>query len=238
MRLLLSLLLLFVAGPATAILPKIGFPKVDPNRFIPEPPEIPTTNEGFQALLNDTEFVFGGQLAQPGNFPYQVFFTYYKRDGNPYICGGSLISPTHVLTAAHCTIGVVAPARIMVGATNTRQQGAPAQWRNVQSINAHPYYRDGDPSFPNDIAILGFSPPVQIGGSVGLVRILADDSQLLSAGSAIISGFGTYACESQESSGHRDRRAKKERRKTAKAKKRKRKEQKAKTAKNENNNQN
>ncbi|RMX57187.1 hypothetical protein pdam_00017947 [Pocillopora damicornis] len=42
--------------------------------------------------------VIGGQDAKPGAWPWQIAL---KRNGG-FICGGSLISDSWVITAAHC----------------------------------------------------------------------------------------------------------------------------------------
>uniref|UniRef100_A0A914X2U2 Peptidase S1 domain-containing protein n=1 Tax=Plectus sambesii TaxID=2011161 RepID=A0A914X2U2_9BILA len=42
--------------------------------------------------------IVGGTEARPHSWPWQVSLLYYGR----HICGGSLIDPLHVLTAAHC----------------------------------------------------------------------------------------------------------------------------------------
>lgn len=51
---------------------------------------------GQQKIIN--ERIVGGGTAQPGQFPWQVSV---RRNGYG-ICGGSIISPTEVITAAHC----------------------------------------------------------------------------------------------------------------------------------------
>lgn len=43
--------------------------------------------------------IVGGQDADIEDHPYQVSLQQY----GAHICGGSIISPRHVLTAAHCT---------------------------------------------------------------------------------------------------------------------------------------
>lgn len=43
--------------------------------------------------------ILGGIDADIRDYPYQVSVQFY----NTHICGGSIISPGHVLTSAHCT---------------------------------------------------------------------------------------------------------------------------------------
>lgn len=42
----------------------------------------------------------GGERAEFGEFPHQVSI----RDLGAHICGGAIISSTHILTAAHCFV--------------------------------------------------------------------------------------------------------------------------------------
>ncbi|KAG8233805.1 hypothetical protein J437_LFUL008025 [Ladona fulva] len=49
------------------------------------------------AVHHDTRVV-GGQVASHGQFPWQVLISM----DNSYVCGGSVISDTWILTAGHC----------------------------------------------------------------------------------------------------------------------------------------
>ena len=53
-------------------------------------------------LKNNYHRIVGGTEADINEFPWTVgLYTHYRCKGLP-VCGGSLISTQHVLTAAHC----------------------------------------------------------------------------------------------------------------------------------------
>ena len=64
--------------------------------------------------------VVGGTDAPPNSWPWQISLRVISRGKLYHVCGGSLISPTHVVTAAHCVVQNAAPTRykVVVGKNN------------------------------------------------------------------------------------------------------------------------
>lgn len=54
---------------------------------------------GIQLVAGDGSRIVHGEDASIHDFTYQVSVQYYDR----HLCGGSIIAPNIVLTAAHCT---------------------------------------------------------------------------------------------------------------------------------------
>lgn len=47
--------------------------------------------------------IVGGDIATPGDWPWQVTYDWVGNTGNPgHWCGASIISPNWIVTAAHC----------------------------------------------------------------------------------------------------------------------------------------
>ncbi|CAN7998212.1 unnamed protein product, partial [Ixodes hexagonus] len=59
----------------------------------------PDPNCGESLVRLQDKHIVGGRPAKEGEFPWQVFA---RARGKLLICGGSLILPDVVLTAAHC----------------------------------------------------------------------------------------------------------------------------------------
>jgi secreted trypsin-like serine protease len=115
----------------------------------------------------------GGEDATLGQFPWLVNLG-YKRNGAGealFKCGGSLIGPRHVVTAAHCVTDLPAGfdlAVIRVGEHDLAMEqdcqsgvcSPPPQDIPVESVVFHPSY--GKPhAFQNDIAVIALAEEVE-----------------------------------------------------------------------------
>ncbi|XP_077335971.1 transmembrane protease serine 2 [Lithobates pipiens] len=96
---------------------------------------------------NKVNRIVGGTLAQNGDWPWQVSL----QIGRSHVCGGSIITPDWILTAAHCVEGGYAnPNQWNVYAGSTiRSSGSISL---VQRVISHPNYNKETKD--NDIALM------------------------------------------------------------------------------------
>ena len=95
------------------------------------------------------------------------------------LCGGSIISSSWILTAAHCVQGRIASDITVYAGSNSKLSGT--QTRYVSQINRHPSYQSS--TYINDIALLQLSTPLDMTSSyVSAICLPSVNSGTLSAG--------------------------------------------------------
>jgi secreted trypsin-like serine protease len=96
--------------------------------------------------------IVGGTKAGPNANPFQVglLTKSVPDDFQAQFCGGTLVKPNVVVTAAHCSDGSVTPANVQV-LTGTRSLDGSGTRRDVKKIFIHPNWNPN--TFDSDVAV-------------------------------------------------------------------------------------
>ncbi|MEV0682023.1 serine protease [Actinosynnema sp. NPDC050436] len=125
--------------------------------------------------------VVGGSRVSIGDFPWVV---YLADSSGKQFCGGTLVAPAKVLTAAHCTTGLAPRIATVVVGREDRNDARSGEALPVARVWTHPEYRSADQG--SDVAV------VTLARATSATPLpLADDPALYEAGTpATALGWG------------------------------------------------
>ncbi|XP_023239572.1 transmembrane protease serine 11D-like [Centruroides sculpturatus] len=140
------------------------------------------------SAVQDEKRIFGGRFANPGEFPWMVFI----RLTDELNCSGFLISPSYVLTAAHCMIRPLEEMWAKIG-TVDREEGQEYRFR---SSRVHPDY--SNLTYHGDIALLKLTSPVVFDRNIDRI-CLANDRNYYRGNTPVLQmGWGRFSNETAE----------------------------------------
>lgn len=132
--------------------------------------------------------IVGGAPIVIADAPWQVSL----QMGGSHVCGGSILSPEWIVTAAHCVSDGTAGMTVMAGSSFLSR---PGESQNVASATMSPGY-NGFPSQGSDFALIRLSSPLTLDGvqARAIQLITPAQTSFAAAGvNASITGWGASA---------------------------------------------
>ena len=136
-------------------------------------------------------FVVGGQNASPGQFPYIVSVQWVILGLPSHVCGGIIIGPSWVLSAAHCDTETpnVGRLTIIAGRHNINVAETDGQVREIDYTVLHPGWVPGPQVGPDDLKLLHLASPLTFNTRVR--RAFLPAPHAIPTGPATLAGWGS-----------------------------------------------
>ncbi|XP_018323882.1 chymotrypsin-2-like [Agrilus planipennis] len=138
---------------------------------------------------SDDTRVLNGKPAARDQFPYQVSLRWANVSRSPsHLCGGSLVTPSMVLTAAHCMLFNYGTYDVVAGLLNRTENTSSTQRRDIETRILHENWPGGSVISRYDIALLKVLSPFVLTPSVQLIRLPRQN--VIPSGTVVLSGWG------------------------------------------------
>ncbi|XP_074604216.1 venom peptide isomerase heavy chain-like [Brevipalpus obovatus] len=155
----------------------------------------------FQPDISDpfnTVLIAGGKVANVRDFPYMVVLVgKHINDTKRFFnyCGGSILTPRHILTAAHCAEELDSrDFKVMIGVTKLNSI------EKLKKYDVHAYFlhpergsEKNNKTKPNDIAIVVLQDPLEMRQEGYVAKTVSLPNRSYVGKTAIFSGYGGVA---------------------------------------------
>ncbi|EDW07677.1 trypsin alpha-3 [Drosophila mojavensis] len=141
------------------------------------------------AVANDSApegRILGGEEAAANYAPYAVSL----RIDNAHVCGASIVSESHLLTAAHCCYrdGKLVDASRLSARVGSTNQYAGGRIVTVDSVTPHPDYNQ----LSNNLAVIKLASPLTLTDRIQTIELVDIDEALPEDGAKVsVAGWGT-----------------------------------------------
>ncbi|CAL4214847.1 unnamed protein product [Meganyctiphanes norvegica] len=144
--------------------------------------------------------IVGGTETMLHEWPWQVALRLGSSTGQQF-CGGSLISPSWVLTAAHCVVDFTTSQIVVSIGDHDKTTGSDTSHTVHRSITQKIAHSDYDANTViNDIAVIELSSPVQFSQGISPVCLpTSQRTQLFDGDDATVTGWGTTSFQGSDS---------------------------------------
>uniref|UniRef100_UPI004038FA11 coagulation factor X n=1 Tax=Callospermophilus lateralis TaxID=76772 RepID=UPI004038FA11 len=152
-----------------------------------DPSNLLTLNQTYQKDSRNLIRIVGGRDCEEGECPWQALLIDEENEG---FCGGTILSPFHVLTAAHC-LHQAKRFKVRVGDRNTEKEEGNEMVHEVEVVVKHnKFVRE---TYDFDIAVLRLKTPITFRMNVAPACLPQKDwaeATLMTQKTGIVSGFG------------------------------------------------
>uniref|UniRef100_A0A3P8V1S9 Coagulation factor IX n=1 Tax=Cynoglossus semilaevis TaxID=244447 RepID=A0A3P8V1S9_CYNSE len=135
--------------------------------------------------------IVGGEAVTSGEIPWQVALI--LRSSGELFCGGSILSQSWVITAAHCLVEIEEEFIVRIGEYNILIQEDTEQDFEVLEKHVNPLYDADESLYNHDIALLHLKTPITFSTTVRPICIgpqAFTEALITTSSPATVSGWG------------------------------------------------